>query len=294
MKTKKSGILILFLCIFCVVGCDNDEKKGREVTDYKEYILTVASRKVPGVLTSDGHNYLTDVYAVKKELSDEWIPFGNIEGFDFEEKYECKIKISETSYLDYGMGEPAWTEYERLEVISKEKKDSEEMPLHFIPKWYYENRPLPQYRYAIESENKELIEEVLKANPILPLDYHYLLYRDEDNHPKGIAIKDDDDLFGPSIIKSTNRNPEEMPESYKLLPPEEQVQGFMEWTFSDESGNATDYPSFDVFVAHSSRSKSVGPAPDLVCLYKDLTEHYKNQYLDAGVKTVVVSFTIDI
>ena len=137
MKTKKSGILILFLCIFCVVGCDNDEKKGREVTDYKEYILTVASRKVPGVLTSDGHNYLTDVYAVKKELSDEWIPFGNIEGFDFEEKYECKIKISETSYLDYGMGEPAWTEYERLEVISKEKKDSEEMPLHFIPKWYY-------------------------------------------------------------------------------------------------------------------------------------------------------------
>lgn len=100
------------------------------------------------------------------------------------------------------MGEPAWTEYERLEVISKEKKDSEEMPLHFIPKWYYENRPLPQYRYAIESENKELIEEVLKANPILPLDYHYLLYRDEDNHPKGIAIKDDDDLFGPSIIKA--------------------------------------------------------------------------------------------
>lgn len=66
MKTKKSGILILFLCIFCVVGCDNDDKKGREVTDYKEYILTVASRKVPGVLTSDGHNYLTDVYAVKK------------------------------------------------------------------------------------------------------------------------------------------------------------------------------------------------------------------------------------
>ena len=84
------------------------------------------------------------------------------------------------------MGEPAWTEYERLEVISKEKKDSEEMPLHFIPKWYYENRPLPQYRYAIESENKELIEEVLKANPILPLDYHYLLYRDEDNHRKGL------------------------------------------------------------------------------------------------------------
>lgn len=30
MKTKKSGILILFLCIFCVVGCDNDEKKDEK------------------------------------------------------------------------------------------------------------------------------------------------------------------------------------------------------------------------------------------------------------------------
>ena len=35
MKTKKSGILILFLCILCVVGCDNDDKKGREVTAYR-------------------------------------------------------------------------------------------------------------------------------------------------------------------------------------------------------------------------------------------------------------------
>ena len=139
-------------------------------------------------------------------------------------------------------------------------------------------------------EDESHIETVVEKNGIsYQIDMHL-----KKNSPKGIAIKDDDDLFGPSIIKSTNRNPEEMPESYKLLPPEEQVQGFMEWTFSDESGNATDYPSFDVFVAHSSRSRSVGPAPDLVCLYKDLTEHYKNQYPDAGVKTVVVSFTIDI
>ena len=32
----------------------------------------------------------------------------------------------------------------------------------------------------------------------------------------------------------------------------------------------------------------------VLTLKKDLTEHYKNQYPDAGVKTVVVSFTIDI
>ena len=45
-------------------------------------------------------------------------------------EYEYKIKISETTFLDYSMGEPAWTEYELLETISKEKKVSEDLPLH--------------------------------------------------------------------------------------------------------------------------------------------------------------------
>ncbi len=41
-------------------------KKEEKVTDYKEYILTVASKKVLGVLASCGNEYLTDVYAVKE------------------------------------------------------------------------------------------------------------------------------------------------------------------------------------------------------------------------------------
>lgn len=72
------------------------------------------------------------------------ISLGVIDEFEFEKGYEYKVKISETNYLDYSMGNPAWTEYELLEIISKDRKDSENLPLHFIPKSYYENVQLPK------------------------------------------------------------------------------------------------------------------------------------------------------
>ena len=149
MRTKELGVLILFFCVFSFISCDDNDEEGRKITDYKEFVLTVASEKIPGVLWSDGFNYLSEVYAVKQEPSDEWSAFGNIDGFEFEKGYEYQIKIGETSYLDYSMGTPAWTERELLEVISKDKKDSENLPLHLIPKAYYDNIPLPQYRYAV-------------------------------------------------------------------------------------------------------------------------------------------------
>lgn len=292
MKTKSLlGIMTLFLCTFSFMSCDNDDEKGRKITDYKEYVLTIASKKIPGTLWSAGSNYLADVYAVKKEQANKWESLGAIDGFEFEKGYEYKIKMSETNYLDDSMGQSAWTEYKLLEIISKEKKDSEGLPMHFISEAYYKDRFLPTYRYAAEADNKELIENDLKKNPILPLDYHYLYYRGEDSYMKWIAIKDEDHMLGPGIIKSISKKPEEFPESYKLLPLQEMV-GFMEWTFLDESENATDYPTFDVFFAPLSRTKSIDKTPNFVYLYKDLTEQYKTQYPEAGVKTVVVSYAI--
>ena len=34
----------------------------------QEYSLTIASKKIPGVCWSDGFNYLSDVYAVRKKM----------------------------------------------------------------------------------------------------------------------------------------------------------------------------------------------------------------------------------
>ncbi|WP_418796627.1 DUF4377 domain-containing protein [Phocaeicola plebeius] len=295
MKTKNLfGILILFLFTFAFISCDKEDEEGRKITDYKEYVLTVASEMRPGLMLAEGPDFLKEVYPVKKENSEEWETLSNVDGFEFEKGYEYKIKISETGYLDYRMGQPAWTEYDLLEVISKEKKNSEELPKHFIPETFYKNKFLPKYRYAVEADNKEVIEEDLNNNSILPLDYHYMLYRGEDSSLRWIAIKDDKNTIGPCIIISRNKDPEKMPESYKLLPWEGNVYGFMGWQFLDEEGNETNYPSFDVFASRSTKSRTFNPAPNTVCLYEDLTEYYKNKYPETGVKAVVVSYTIEI
>lgn len=295
MKTKNLfSILGLFLCGSCFMSCLEEDEEGRKITDYKEYVLTVASEMKPGVIWSEGRDYLKEVYPVKKENTEDWEAMGYIDGFEFEKGYEYKIKISETSYLDYSMGQPAWTEHELLDVLSKEKKDSEGLPLHFIPEWFYEEHVLPKYQYAVEADNKEVIEEDLRTNSILPLDYHYMLYRGEDSSLRWIAIKDDSNTLGPCIIKSENKDPEKMPESYKLLPWEGNVYGFMGWQFLDEEGNETNYPSFDVFASRSTKSRTFNPAPNTVCLYKDLTEYYKNKYPQAAIKAVVVSYAIEI
>ena len=281
-----------FLCTFCLIGCDNTNVEGRKITDYNEYVLTVASEKVPGVLWSDGLDYLSEVYAVKKGQSDEWEAFGSIVGFEFEKGYEYQIKISETSYLDYSMGTPAWTERELLEVISKDKKDSENLPLHFIPEAFYENTSLPQYRYAADADNKELIEQDLKDNSLIPLDYHDMLYRGEDATLKWIALQDDNKVFGPYIIQSKSKAPEEMPESYKVLPPDAQIVGYGEWTFLDEAENSIDNLSFDVFMGYATQTKDVDRTPSAIYLYKDLTEYYQTEYPEANVETVVISYML--
>ena len=42
----------------------------------------------------------------------------SISGFEYESGYEYILRISRTDYLDYSMGEPAWTEYALIEEFS--------------------------------------------------------------------------------------------------------------------------------------------------------------------------------
>ena len=69
--------------------------------------------------------------------------YGSIAGFEYEKDYEYKIKVSETNYLNYSMDDPAWIERDLFEVISKDKKDSEDLSLHLIPETYYKNILFP-------------------------------------------------------------------------------------------------------------------------------------------------------
>ncbi len=253
--------------------------------------MTIASKKLPGVCWSDGNNFLSDVYAVKKENTKKWESLGFIDGFEFEEGYEYTIKISETSYLDYRMGTPSWTEYKLLEVISEQKMNSAGLPSHFIPKWYYENLFTPQYKYAIEADNKEKIEEDLKINPILSIESHYLIYGAD----KWIAVNDAEIVTGKGILKRVNKDYKEFPESYQILRPEGNVLGYMEWTFCDESGIEALYPPFDVFFTKGVKTKMMEHTPKVTPnLYYDFTAYYKSKYPEARVETVVVSFRIEL
>jgi|SRR5699024_788515 len=140
----KSGVLfaaaVLCLNVCGFVGCRTaaSEDTGRKITNYQEYTLTVASEMLPGVFTSCGSSVLADVYAVKEEGAQEWTYLQYIGNFDYESGYEYRIRIGRTSYLDFSMGEPAWTEYKLLEIISKERKDSEGLPESFVPEWFDE------------------------------------------------------------------------------------------------------------------------------------------------------------
>lgn len=292
MRTKHVWrALTLLLCVFSIIGCsNNDEEEGRKITDYKELVLTVASKRVPGVLP--GSRVVSDKYAVKKEQDNEWGIYGGIAGFEYEQGYEYKIKVSETTYVDYAIENSSWTECNLLEVISKIQKESEGLPLHLIPETYYKRLPLPEYRYAVDAENKSLIEEDLKVNSILPKEYHYMLCNSIGGHMKLIGIQNESNIFGPYIIKQTNKKPEETPESYKLLPPDGTAISSREWTFLEESGNAATYPSFDMFIVRPTKTKSINRAPYTVYLYKDLTRHYQNKYPEAETKAVVVSYKL--
>ena len=101
-----------------------------------------------------------------------------------------------------------------------------------------------------------------------------MLCHNGEGHLKWMGLQDANHLFGPYLVKMTSKKPEEMPESYKLLPPDGNVDGGGEWTLLDESGNATDYPPFDVFIGYSSKTRRVMPGYDMLCFYKDLTRHY--------------------
>ena len=297
MKTNVFfGMLLMeFLTIAGLTACiDDNEEEGRKVTDYKEYTLTVASAKLPGVVTS-GYNLLADVYAVKKEQSTEWEAQGSIGKFEYEEGYEYQIRISETSYLDYSMGDPAWTEYELLEVISKEHKDSDNLPPHFIPDWYFEEScPYinPDFAYAIEADQKEDIENDLKTNASYKFGglRYYITYPATDDW---FLLDADMHTVEQGTLIRRGKDAAEFPESYKLLPPESQVLGHGQFDFVTNAAPDEPVMQYDVFICRQSLSKSVAPQKFDIWLYKDLTAYYQTKYPEANVNAAVIRYVIE-
>lgn len=289
---NRNFLVMLFMAIFTMIGVTscNDDEEDKKVTGYKEYTLMVASAKLPGVLTSSDNNVLTDVYAVKNEQSTDWEAQGSIGKFEYEEGYEYQIRISETNYLDYRMGDPAWTEYELLEVISKEHKNSENLPPHFIPDWYFEQYcPYinSEFAYAIDADKKEDIENDLKTDVAYKFggsccymcnaDKWFLLDSDMQTKEHGIVIR-------------KSKDPTEFPESYKLLMPEQQIVAFGQYDFV----TVPEEPimQYDVMISRQFPTKSISRETYILWLYKDLTAYYQSKYPDSNVNAVVIRYVV--
>lgn len=294
MKTSEIlKTLVLLICTSIFISCQKEEE-GRKITGYEEYTITVASEKVPGLLFSSGDNHLSEVYAVMREHSAEWEQFGSIKGFEYEPGYEYTLRISETNYLDHSMGDPAWTEYELLELISKEEKTSDDVPNNFIPEWFYTeycNSIDTDFRYYIDAENKDVIEEDINSN--LMITFGDLNCYIENDWTRWLLVNEKKEIGMLGFIKKVNIDGADFPESYKNLKPEGAIIGTMEWTFiiGNNPENEENAIKFDVFICNPSKSKSAGPTP-VPYFYKDFTQYYQEKYPEAVVKAVAVSHSI--
>ncbi len=294
---KKDFLVMLLMAFFTMVGltsCNDDDEEGRKVTGYKEYTLTVASVKLPGVLTSSGKYVLSDVYAVKNEQSTDWEAHGSIGKFEYEEGSEYQIRISETNYLDYSMGDPAWIEYELLEVISKKRKDSENLPPHFIPDWYFEQHcPYidPEFAYAIDADKKEDIENDLKTDATYKFGglRYYITFT---GIHKWFLLDADMHTIDKGTLITRNKDITEFPDTYKLLPPESNVFGHGEFYFVKGDDIEDSVMQYDAFISAQNRSRDLAPQNVDIWLYKDLTAYYQSKYPEANVMAVVIRYVL--
>lgn len=299
-RVKWLSVLLLLAGAFCLAGCLNEdnEEDGVKITGHKEYVMTVASKKLAYAIFS-GRDSFTEAYAVKKEGSQTWEPLMYISDFDYEEGYEYELRVSETSYYDERRSEPSWTEYKMLELVNKTEKQSEGLPGSFIDERCY--NPV-EVRYAVEADNKAVIENDIRNNRSIPFGCSYVFAYDNANW---LLADANNDVRAYGSVSRKNVDSSEFPESYKLLPPDGQVVSSMEWTFYCILNDAkTEYHSYDVFMVERKDDKNTS-APAMndknymtsagtnvhPWLYEDLTEYYKTKYPDAGVKTVVVCHT---
>lgn len=291
MRTKYLlGILGLFLCTFSFISCDKENEEGRKVTDHQEYELTVASKKVLGMIFSGGNNYFREVYAVKKNDTQDWELFSSIQDFDYEEGYEYHIKISETTYLDYRKGDPSWTEYKLLEVISKEKHDSEGLPDNLLPSNY--NCLNAELRYVIEADEKDEVDTRLMNNSPLFMCKQFVFNKEftefamlNENYEYLV-------LANGKLKRDTNDN-ENFPDSYKLIPLEGQAAATEQWTFLIDLITHKAALTMDAFIVNLPGSTgNSGGMRSQIWLYRDMTQYAQEAFPEAGVKTVVVSYVI--
>lgn len=112
------SIWISLICFTFITSCDNEDGHN------KEMIATIASEKS---LYTGGEMYAP--YFAKVEGESQWTSLESISGFDFEEGYEYVLRIWREKWHDGEIQDAGIYRYKLLEVVSRDKKDSENLPV---------------------------------------------------------------------------------------------------------------------------------------------------------------------
>ena len=125
----KNLSFIYFLSVLCFLSLGGCSKDGDKIET-----LIIASEQRLGLSPGGGSTY--PHYIVKNTEADEWRFFSSyIEGFNYETgcEYVVEIKVHEDD-LDPTLADQELFSYSLHKIISKEKKDSENLPENLEPK----------------------------------------------------------------------------------------------------------------------------------------------------------------
>ncbi|MCD8182061.1 MAG: DUF4377 domain-containing protein [Bacteroides sp.] len=123
-------ILLLLSFLFVFAGCSKDDNQKDKIIT-----LTIASEKRMGYISWS--SYVGPCYLVKDVGSDQWLFFRQyIKGFDpyYEEGYEYVVELNwHIDSFDSSLADQELDSYSLRKIISKEKKDSENLPADIVP-----------------------------------------------------------------------------------------------------------------------------------------------------------------
>ena len=113
------NLLLLVALPTLFLSCDNDDDEHN-----KELMITIASEQ----RAYDGDLGFSP-YFVKLEGFDEWRAFDYISGFEHEAGYEYQLRVWQEKWHNGEIADASIYRYKLLEVLSKVKKDSEDLPV---------------------------------------------------------------------------------------------------------------------------------------------------------------------
>lgn len=266
MRTKERfRILLLFLYTFCFISCSDDDNVVGEIV-----VMSISSKLVwVEVVTSTEHKVQGMIECTIKDSNEKLRILPNqIEGFEYQSGYEYKLRVRITPFNNPSSN-GSTERYELIEIISQNKI----VPLFNI-----------QLMYAVDAEQKDIIENDLKNNSSFFVGGSYLFnyeltawtLLDANNVP----------IESGTLQRKSNFPLETpLPASYQLLQPDEQIATYAIWFFSSISRSEQIVHPYDVII---TLMPGGGRDPYYrLWFYEDLTNYYKTKFPNAGVKGVV-------